>query len=123
MRASFPRPPRKPLNRSAARNFALLNQLGTPGLGSLLAGRRVAGLGQLLLALAGFAMVVGWFVVVAINFYNQMVSDVEPKSAARLGAAGALTFGAAWLWALFTSMRILGSVPESEPSSVPPRLR
>ena len=39
---------------ASARNCALINQLATPGLGSLMAGRLVAGIGQLLLAVAGF---------------------------------------------------------------------
>ena len=51
MKASFLRPPPAPLSRSAARNAALLNQCATPGLGSLMAGRRLAGIGQLLLAI------------------------------------------------------------------------
>jgi len=110
------------LSRTKARYCVLINQLATPGLGSLLAGRWVAGIGQLLVAVAGFAMVIGWFVLVAINLYNRIVNDTEPKPAAWLGEAGALTFGAAWLWALLTSSQLLRSARESEPAGVPPRL-
>ena len=88
MRASLA-PPREPLSRSAARNAALLNQFGTPGLGSVVAGHRVAGLGQLLLALAGFVMFVGWFALFATNVCDQLVNDAPPKSAGWLGEAGA----------------------------------
>ena len=52
----------KKLSRAAARNAALVNQLATPGLGSLMAGRWVAGLGQLAVFLAGFAYFIAWFV-------------------------------------------------------------
>jgi len=41
------------VSRTQARNAALLNQLGTPGLGTLLAGRWVEGILQLFLFLAG----------------------------------------------------------------------
>lgn len=65
-----------------------------------MAGRRLAGIGQLLLAIAGFVMVLSWFVLFAVQTYNQLINGVESKSAAWLGAAGAVTFIAAWLWLL-----------------------
>lgn len=122
MKASFPRPPRRPLSRASARNSALLNQCATPGLGSLLAGRYVAGTGQLLLAIAGFVMVVGWFILVLIQMYHQITGGAEPKSAAWLGWAGAATFVAAWLWALVTSLQLLSAAKKNEARNVPPRL-
>jgi hypothetical protein len=112
----------RPLSRTAARNCVLINQLGTPGLGSLMAGRRAAGLGQLLFAIAGFVMVVGWFVLVMTNVYNQFNSDAQPRPVGWLGGAGALTFGVAWLWALLTSIQILRSTKKTEPDALPPRL-
>ncbi|HOX57702.1 MAG TPA: hypothetical protein P5205_13720 [Candidatus Paceibacterota bacterium] len=107
MRASSLRQPRKLLSRSAARNAALLNQCATPGLGSFMAGRRLAGLGQCLLALAGFGMVIGWFVLLALQSYNELLNDAPPKSVAWLGVAGGATFIAAWLWSLITSLSLL----------------
>ena len=115
MKASFRRPPPKLLNRSTARNAVLLNLCATPGLGSLMAGRRVAGLGQLVLAVVGFALVVGWFVLFAIQTYNRLVNDATPQSVAGLGAAGGVAFGAAWVWALVTSLSILRQARRNEP--------
>jgi hypothetical protein len=112
----------KPLSRTKARNCVLINQLATPGLGSFMAGRRVAGTGQLLLAVAGFVLVIGWFGLVASNTYNLAVNDVEPKPAAWLGEAGGVTFLAAWLWALVTSFQILRSAQEKGLTREPPRL-
>ncbi len=121
MRASFPRQPRGPLSRSAARNAALLNQCATPGLGSLLAGRRAAGVGQLLLAIAGFGLVIGWFVLLALQIYDELINDAQPKSVAWLGEAGAAVFGAAWLWSLFTSLSLWREGRSHEPKSgLPP---
>jgi hypothetical protein len=111
-----------PLSRTTARNCLLINQLATPGLGSLMAGRRVAGLGQLLLAVAGFAMVIGWFALTLANVYNQAINDAEPKPAGWLGGAGALVFGVAWLWALVTSLQILRSARSAESANAPPKM-
>lgn len=110
----------KRVSRTTARNSFLINQFATPGLGSLMAGRRVAGCGQLLLAVAGFAMVMGWFVLLAIHFYHQITGDDSPgQSAAWLAEAGGLTFGAAWLWALVTSISLLREARENESQSSP----
>ena len=54
MKASLTTRRRKLLSPATARNAALVNQLATPGLGTIMAGRIVTGAGQLLLALAGF---------------------------------------------------------------------
>jgi hypothetical protein len=120
MRAFFQRPSRRPLKRSTARNSVLINQLATPGLGSLLAGRWVAGMGQLLLALAGFVMVVAWFAVLMVQVYRQINGDPEPKSVAWLGEAGAITFAASWLWAWVTSLSLLRETKTSEDQAPPP---
>jgi len=88
-----------------------------------MAGRRVAGIGQLLLASAGFIMVIGWFVLHAVQIYNQLVNGTEPASAAWLGLTGAAVFIAAWLWSLVTSIQILRAAKEeTEPVKDPPRL-
>ena len=118
MSAFFQRLSRRPLDRSTARNSVLINQLATPGLGSLLAGRWIAGTGQLLLAVAGFVMVIGWFAGVMIQLYRQINGDPEPKSVAWLGESGAVTFAAAWLWALITSLSLLRET--SGATSLPP---
>ena len=88
-----------------------------------MAGQRLAGTGQLLVAVLGFSMVVGWFVLSMINSYNAAVNDTEPKPVGWLGRAGAYVFCAAWLWALSTSLKIHRSLKsEADPAGVPPRL-
>ena len=114
-KTSFPRQPRKPLSRVSARNYALLNQLATPGLGSLMAGRIIAGIGQLLLAVTGFVMVIAWFVKVMIQFYSLMSGgDPNPRSVAWLALAGFGAFALAWLWALVTSLSLLRDASRNE---------
>ncbi len=85
-----------------------------------MAGRRVAGIGQLLLFLAGFMMFLSWFVLSALQTYNELVNDAQPKSVASLGEAGALTAAAAWLWSLVTSLSILRKARDNERRSLTP---
>jgi len=99
--------PRAPLSPARARNCALLNQFATPGLGSLMARRLVAGMGQLLLAITGFALFLAWFVDVVGQFYGMINSNVDPRLHPKLALAGIGVFALAWLWALFTSLSLL----------------
>jgi hypothetical protein len=93
-----------------------------------MAGRRAAGIGQILLAVAGFVMVVTWFVLLFLEFYNELINDARPKSVAWLGEAGGLTFAAAWVWSLFTSLSVLREARANKPGETqstqppPPRL-
>ena len=86
-----------------------------------MAGRRAAGIGQLLLAVAGFVMVLGWFVLLAMQIYNEMMNDARANSVAWLGEAGAVVFAAAWLWSLVTSLSVLREARTPEPAP-PPKL-
>jgi hypothetical protein len=126
MKTFFPHPGQKPPSRAAARNAALVNQLATPGLGSLMAGRWAAGIGQLVLAVAGFVMVVVWFFEVMIQYYGQVTGDVQVRSVGWIGEAGAILFVASWFWALATSMSLLRQAKtDDEPASrdpLPPKL-
>jgi hypothetical protein len=123
MKPSSPR--RKVVSRTAARNAAWLNQAATPGLGSLMAGRGIAGMGQLLLAVAGFVFVMVWFCDVMIQFYGQIDGDVPPHPVGWIGELGAILFGAAWLWALVTSISLVARAKSEEPAVLqtvaPPR--
>jgi serine protease Do len=87
-----------------------------------MAGRRLAGTGQLLLAIAGFLMILGWFALLGVQTYNQIVNDAGTQSVASLGEAGAVTFIAAWLWSLVTSLSILREARANEHKSAAPPL-
>ncbi len=115
----------KPRDAVAARNAFFLNQLATPGLGSLLAGRTAAGLGQIGLAVAGFALVLTWFVLNMNQVYQQIFNDAPAKSYGWVGAAGGGVFAAAWLWALGTSLSLLRGarrLADAAPNKTPPRI-
>ena len=117
-----------PPSRNAARNAALINQLATPGLGSLLCGRWVAGSGQLVLAIAGFTLFVIWFVKDMSQYYGQITGDVEVRPIGGFLVSGLSLFGAAWLWSLLTSFSLLREVSSASRSALenfaaPPKLK
>jgi hypothetical protein len=115
----------QPLSRARVWTCILTNQLATPGLGSLMARRVWAGTGQLLLALAGFVLIVVWFFEVMIQYYGQVTGDVPARPVGWIGEIGAILFVASWLWALVTSIslwRQAESDERAELKTVPPRM-
>ncbi len=99
---------KKKTSRAKARNAALLNLLGTPGLGSLIGRRWLAGTGQLLLSVAGFALVLVWFWKEMMSYYSQMsmdspVSKPVPLALLKIGSG---LFAFAWCWSLVTSISL-----------------
>ena len=107
MKSSSPQPRRKPVDFAKARNATLVNQCATPGLGSLMAGRWIAGSGQLALAVAGFVMVVVWFFKIMIQYLGQITGDVQPQPVGWIGLTGGILFVASWLWSWVTSVSLL----------------
>ena len=119
MKPSLLQPGQKP-SRAVARNAALVNLLATPGLGSLMAGRWVAGLGQLAVAVAGFVMVVVWFFKVMIQYYGQVTGEVQVRPVGWIGEVGAILFVASWFWALVTSVSLLRQAKAGGPAEPGP---
>ena len=120
MKQYFPQPGHRPVSRAAARNAALANQLATPGLGSLMAGRWVAGIGQLILAVAGFVMVAVWFFEVMLQYYSQISGNGTSHAAGWLGIAGSILFVMSWLWSLVTSVSLLLQAKAGEAAAIKP---
>ena len=106
---------RKLVVPNTARNALLINLFVTPGMGSLMAGRILEGLGQVIVAVAGFTLVFVWFVNVMVQYYgmiNGQEAQFQPR--AWLGIAGIITFGVAWLWALATSINLMRETRRQE---------
>jgi hypothetical protein len=119
-------PPPKRFSRSRVLTGICINLCATPGLGSLMCRRIVSGAGQLLLALAGFCLIVAWM---GREFYVSIEQQMDrPVSAAPFGWMwqwGAACFGAAWLWSLVTSVSLWRHAREETPAGqgcVPPRI-
>jgi hypothetical protein len=118
--------PPKILTRQRLLNCILVNQLATPGLGSILARRKVAGAGQLLLALVGSALITIWMFDLS---YGLAVQGLDPSDPAKppdwMWTWGIGLFGASWCWALVTSIALYQAAKRMDPAShtaVPPRI-
>ena len=100
---------RKKISRSQARNATLLNQLGTPGLGSLMGGRMLAGTLQLLVFLAGFVLFCAWAFTNLLQYYRLMFHNTpdEPTGVGWMAWTGVGICVLAWCWALVTSFSLL----------------
>lgn len=106
--------PRAPLSPAKARNCALMNQLATPGLGSLMARRFIAGTGQLLVFIAGFLLFLAWFFDQMRQFYGMMFSDAEIQIRYSLLWTGLGICAAAWIWSLVTSLGLIREAKRNE---------
>jgi 4a-hydroxytetrahydrobiopterin dehydratase len=117
-----------PPSRATARNATLLNLLATPGLGSLIGRRWIAGGGQLILAAVGFSLFLVWFVKEMIQYYGQISGNVAVRPIGVFLESGLILFGAAWLWSAFTSFSLLreaatGKQQALENFAAPPPLK
>jgi hypothetical protein len=112
--------------RSTALTCAIINQLATPGLGSILGRRFLAGSGQLLLAVGGFVMIVGWMMRFFYDRYREASGQMPVGGQyGWWGRWGLILFGTGWLWALFTSLSLLRQARRNPPAAqeqVPPRI-
>lgn len=105
-----------------------MNQFATPGLGSLMGGRIMAGIGQLLLFILGFLIFLFWFFRTMHQYYGVLTGDIETPGGAytRFLISGLLFCAAAWLWALLTSVSLLregkANEAKSGPTMPPPRI-
>lgn len=91
-----------------------MNQCATPGLGSLMARRYIAGTGQLLLSLGGAALILVWFANVLKVAYSIMESTGKPDMKHWVGLLGFGLLFLAWCWAWISSLSILREVKRGQ---------
>jgi 4a-hydroxytetrahydrobiopterin dehydratase len=95
------------LTSKKAVTCVLMNLLATPGLGSVMARRLFAGIGQLILSFVGFILIMVWFFkLVVVQYYGQINGDVAVHPVGWIGLTGAILFTIAWFWSLVTSFSI-----------------
>jgi 4a-hydroxytetrahydrobiopterin dehydratase len=92
---------------SRTTRHALWNLFIMPGLGSLLAKRWLAGIGQTVMVTVGSVMLFVWLFKELGEYYGLMFGDVQPQSISWIGITGASIFVVAWLWSLITSLSLL----------------
>ena len=86
------------------------NLLVLPGLGSMVARRRTAGLGQAALALGGTAMAVYWLVSLVRQWTREEAFPIDGGPDFAYGLIGVAVFGIGWMWSLATSLLVLRAV-------------
>jgi hypothetical protein len=110
-----------PITETKAWTYAMLNVAAAPGLGSLLARRWFSGTVQLVIALAGCGLVLGWFVQKMRLFYGQIFGTNLPMDAGDLmGKWGVAVFVVAWIWSLMTSIQIVQAAKRNGESLTTP---
>jgi 4a-hydroxytetrahydrobiopterin dehydratase len=86
----------------------MLNQLATPGLGSLVCGRWLAGTGQLILALIACALIIIWFIREMSVYYGMMFDTASPPQPNfKIFLSGAVLLAVSWLWSGVTSLSLI----------------
>ncbi len=117
---------RPPLSAVRAWAYLGINLLATPGLGSVMGGRKGAGRGQLFFSVTGFCLIVGWIIQLSIGLSEAEISGTDATPIpAWWWQYGALAFGIGWLWSLITSVSMLIESKNSggnSPARVPPKL-
>jgi hypothetical protein len=90
-------------DEAAAWTALATNLLVLPGLGSLMAGRKV-GWPQAVLALAGAALTLLWLVSFTGEWMRLGAFPLDAGPEIGRGLAGVAAFFVAWLWSLLTSL-------------------
>jgi hypothetical protein len=89
----------------------LTNLLALPGLGTFLAGRRWAGVGQALLAIPGFVLTLWWFDSFVVLWWRTRSLPWDGGPRFRYGLIGVGLFFLGWVWALMTGLEIKRQKP------------
>lgn len=106
------------MTRAKAKTCLMINLLGFPGAGSIMAGKRMTGYWQILLSTAG-ALDAAWQVVQICKLFIEsfQTPGLQPGYGGFVVAAA--LFLAGWAWSGWTSLLVLR---EAEPDA-PPVLR
>jgi hypothetical protein len=119
--------PHPPRNRSEAWTCVMANLVACPGVGTLMAGRKI-GYAQGGLAVAGAIPLAGYISWFSFQKFNALLNVEGNLHAAAgygpwwIGAVGLGIFALAWLWSLVSSIQILFSPPTTDNLGVPPKI-
>jgi hypothetical protein len=110
MKTSSAAPP-VPLDRSRVKACIAANTFVLPGLGSILAGRKL-GYAQAVLAVMGFSLSSLWFIGFVLHFIR--TGDLIEAGLEQLPLAlgSIVLFAIAWIWAQFTNRCLWRSVKD-----------
>jgi dethiobiotin synthetase len=87
-----------------------MNLLVLPGLGSLLARRRTAGMAQVAIAAAGASLSLWWFFQLLGQWADDAAFPWDGGEHFAVGVTGVIVFAIAWLWSMGTSLAVVHHV-------------
>jgi hypothetical protein len=103
-----------------------MQNLATPGIGSLKARCIFAGICQLSLAIASCFFICAWVIGWSYRIYQAQIGETIPQNSYGWPLKwGIACFGLSWLWAMITSASLLLQAKAAErrnPQTIPPRL-
>jgi hypothetical protein len=115
----------RPLSRDRAWSCIMMN-IATPGVGSMRAGQILTGLGQLLFALGGAALICVWIIKMSYGLVQEELGASVPQSSSgwmwKWGSAG---FAVSYVWTFVTCVNLYRRAEVEErqnPGNAPPRL-
>jgi hypothetical protein len=115
----------RPLSRDRAWSCIMMN-IATPGVGSMRAGQVFAGPAQLLLALAGAALICVWIIKACYGMVQEELDQPVPQnSGGWLWKWGAICFAASYAWTFVACVNLFrrAKIQERENlGNIPPRL-
>jgi len=100
-----PLPPNRRRNRAIT---ALTLNIGfCPGLGTWISGQKILGGAQMIIAFAGFSLIVTWFVLLIGDTLREFQSQPARGGWSAFGWTGLALFALAWVWSLVSGLRII----------------
>jgi hypothetical protein len=112
---SSAKPPPVPPDAATARACLATNLMVLPGLGTRLAGRP-GWLPQMLLAILGFAALVGWGLSVGISWALEGGLSWGEPPWSRLGLVGLVLSLMSWAWSLASGLALVREARQSGPA-------
>jgi hypothetical protein len=97
---------RRPIDEAFAWACLVANVVGVPGVGTLMARRRI-GILQAALAVAGGILLTWWIFVFLAAVVRSGSPPPEDGPGLRMGLEGIALFGAGWIWSIASSVAIL----------------
>lgn len=86
-----------------------------PGIGTFLAGRRVAGTIQMILATIGFVLSLYWFGTFIREWWQTRLFPYDGGPQFRWGLIGVGVYACAWFWALISGLQIQRAARTNNP--------
>lgn len=115
-------PATAPRHRDRLQIAIIINQLATPGLGSWIAGRKIAGFGQMSLAVSGFGFFLRDFFRLLGATWDVFQGRLDPSQVPAFDPSqtGLRIFAVAWIWSAVTSLQLFLELRRRRTAPLPP---